>query len=104
MFGPARCMFASNFPVDKQLASLESLEPLVAAQHALVADMEEEDRRVLFHDTAARVYKFLAPPASPSAVVPAEQAAQAQEGAAAVVPEPVGGTGGQEGAEATATV
>lgn len=37
LFGPGRCMFASNFPVDKLLvASLESLEGLVAAQHALV--------------------------------------------------------------------
>lgn len=36
LFGPARCMFASNFPVDKLLASLDSLEGLVAAQHALV--------------------------------------------------------------------
>ncbi len=64
LFGPGRCMFASNFPVDKLLASpsLDSLEGLVAAQHSLVADLEEEDRRALFHDTAARVYKFVAPP------------------------------------------
>lgn len=90
LFGPGRCMFASNFPVDKLLASLDSLEALVAAQHALVADMEEEDRRALFHDTAARVYKFVASPVQEAdeGVGLAEQAKEGVGTAVAVVPEP----------------
>lgn len=39
--------------------------------------MEEEDRRALFHDTAALVYKFVVPPVSLA------MPAQHEEGAAA---------------------
>ncbi|TFJ88530.1 hypothetical protein NSK_000104 [Nannochloropsis salina CCMP1776] len=61
-FGPSRCMFASNFPVDKCLLGRDchptSLENLVLAQHALVADLPEEEQRQLFIETARKVYKL----------------------------------------------
>jgi predicted TIM-barrel fold metal-dependent hydrolase len=51
-FGPARCMFGSNFPVD----SLYSDYPtLVAAHRALVPDAMHKD---VFGATAARFYHF----------------------------------------------
>jgi predicted TIM-barrel fold metal-dependent hydrolase len=61
-FGPERCMFASNFPVDKCLlggsAQPTTLEALVLAQHALIHDLPEEQQRQLFSETAKKVYKL----------------------------------------------
>jgi len=56
-FGPQRCMFESNFPVDKDCVSYRALWncfKLIAAAKGLSA----EDKRYIFHDTAARVYKL----------------------------------------------
>eukprot|EP00624_Nannochloropsis_granulata_P004385 evm.model.NODE_31868_length_15142_cov_18.426628.2 len=61
-FGSERCMFASNFPVDKCLlggnAQSTTLEALVLAQHALVSDLPEEQKLQLFSETAKKVYKL----------------------------------------------
>ena len=57
LFGVEKCMFASNFPVDKIVANT-SLEALITSHHGLVADLSEDDRRALFRDTALRVYKL----------------------------------------------
>lgn len=61
-FGAERCMFASNFPVDKCLlggdAQPTTLEALVLAQHALINDLPEEQQRQLFSETANKVYKL----------------------------------------------
>ena len=61
-FGPERCMFASNFPVDKCLlggsAQPTTLEALVLAQHALINDLPEEQQQQLFSETAKKVYKL----------------------------------------------
>ncbi len=54
-FGPERCMFESNFPVDKQSCSYAVLWN---AFKKLVADGSESDRSALFHDTATRVYRL----------------------------------------------
>jgi predicted TIM-barrel fold metal-dependent hydrolase len=54
-FGAQRCMFASNFPVDKVSTSWETL---YEAFSALVAHRSQEEQRALFHDTAARVYRL----------------------------------------------
>ena len=54
-FGVDRCLFASNFPMDKVSLSLESLYALYAAT---VADLPREDRRKLFHDNAQRIYRL----------------------------------------------
>ena len=49
-FGPARCMFGSNFPVDKLTSDYATL---VAAYEAIVP---EADWPRVFHDTAAAFY------------------------------------------------
>src|SRR3546814_16089475 len=51
LFGPERCMFESNFPVDKQSCGYTELwNAFKIASAALSPD----ERRALFHDTAAR--------------------------------------------------
>jgi len=52
-FGPDRCMFESNFPVDKQSCGYTELwNAFKIASASLSAD----ERKALFHDTAARTY------------------------------------------------
>ena len=55
LFGPARAMFESNFPVDKVSSSYG-----VAwnAFKRTAAGASAADKALLFHDTAARVYKL----------------------------------------------
>ena len=53
-FGPARCMFESNFPVDKASASYHVVWN---AFKRLTAGFGAGDKAALFHDTAARVYR-----------------------------------------------
>ncbi len=55
LFGPARCMFESNFPVDKAMYSYRTLWN---AFKRLAADCSDDDRRWLFHDTAAQFYRI----------------------------------------------
>ena len=52
-FGPARCMFESNFPVDKQSCSYAVLWN---SFKRLTAGFSAADKAALFHDTAARFY------------------------------------------------
>ncbi len=54
-FGPNRCMFESNFPVDK-----ESFSYCVMwnAFKRVSADFSASERAELFHDTAARAYRL----------------------------------------------
>src|SRR3954451_8609939 len=54
-FGPSRCLFESNFPVDK--ACYGDVE-LWNAFKRLTADASPDDKRDLFHDTAARAYRL----------------------------------------------
>jgi L-fuconolactonase len=54
-FGVDRCMFASNFPVDGLCVGYRAL---YAAFAAFVADRPAADRRALFHDNAARIYRI----------------------------------------------
>lgn len=54
-FGPQRCMFASNFPMDKVSMSLSTLYEVY---WRLVEGCSDEDKRLLFHDNAKRVYKI----------------------------------------------
>lgn len=55
LFGPARCMFESNFPVDKAMYSYRTVWN---AFKRLGASYSEDDRRWLFHDSAARFYRI----------------------------------------------
>ncbi len=54
-FGPDRCMFESNFPVDKGSCSYASLWN---AFKRIAKQYSADEKKALFHDTAARVYKL----------------------------------------------
>lgn len=55
LFGVERCMFESNFPVDKVSVSYAVLWN---SFKRLTKDYSEAEKRSLFHDTAARVYRL----------------------------------------------
>ena len=54
-FGPERCMFESNFPVDKRGAGYVVLWN---AFKRIAADYSADEKRDLFHNTAARAYRI----------------------------------------------
>ncbi len=54
-FGPTRCMFESNFPVDKVSYSYNVL---YNAFKRLSKGYSAAERAAMFHDTAARVYRI----------------------------------------------
>lgn len=54
-FGVERCMFESNFPVDKRSCSYPVLWN---AFKKLVADASADEKRWLFHDTACTAYRL----------------------------------------------
>jgi predicted TIM-barrel fold metal-dependent hydrolase len=54
-FGPERCMFESNFPVDRTSCSYTVLWN---ACKRMTDDLAASERRWLFHDTAAEVYRL----------------------------------------------
>jgi predicted TIM-barrel fold metal-dependent hydrolase len=55
IFGVARCMFASNFPVDSLCADFDTI---YSGFKTITADMAAADRRKLFHDNAVRFYRL----------------------------------------------
>ena len=55
-FGVSRSMFASNFPVDKLYSDFDTL---YTAFREITAGFSAEERRMLFHDNAARYYRLL---------------------------------------------
>jgi predicted TIM-barrel fold metal-dependent hydrolase len=55
IFGVERCLFASNFPVDR-LAS--GYDAIWRAFDRITADFSGDERRALFHDNAARFYRL----------------------------------------------
>jgi predicted TIM-barrel fold metal-dependent hydrolase len=54
-FGVSRCMFASNFPVDKLYSDFDAL---YAAFREITRSFSAEERRQLFHDNAAHYYRL----------------------------------------------
>ena len=54
-FGPQRCMFESNFPVDKVSCSYTVLWNQFKK---LTANYTDAERAAMFHDTALRVYRL----------------------------------------------
>jgi L-fuconolactonase len=54
-FSPSRCMFESNFPVDKVSYSYNVV---YNAFKRLSKDYSAAERAAMFHDTAARVYRI----------------------------------------------
>jgi predicted TIM-barrel fold metal-dependent hydrolase len=55
VFGPSRCMFASNFPVDGLYSTFGTL---FAAFDAITAAFDERERAHLFAGTARRFYRM----------------------------------------------
>jgi predicted TIM-barrel fold metal-dependent hydrolase len=64
LFGPARCMFGSNFPVDRLMSDYARLWE---AYQATVQDFATSERHSLFSGTAARVYRLDLPRQQPAA-------------------------------------
>jgi predicted TIM-barrel fold metal-dependent hydrolase len=60
IFGVARCLFASNYPVDSLCASFEAI---YRAFGEFTADRPETERRALFADNARRIYRMDEAPA-----------------------------------------
>ncbi len=54
-FGPDRCMFESNFPVDRQSCSYTVLWN---SFERIASSFSDAEKGSLFHDTAARVYRL----------------------------------------------
>jgi predicted TIM-barrel fold metal-dependent hydrolase len=55
LFGPEKCMFESNFPVDKAGCSYTVLWN---AYKRVASDYSQAERDQLFHDTAVRFYRL----------------------------------------------
>lgn len=54
-FGPERCLFATNFPVDKLMGGYRQIVKLA---RDLVRDWNPAAEQAVMHDTAARVYRL----------------------------------------------
>lgn len=54
-FGVGRCMFASNFPVDKLWSDFDAV---YAAFREITEPFSGAERRLLFHDNAVRYYRL----------------------------------------------
>jgi predicted TIM-barrel fold metal-dependent hydrolase len=55
LFGPSRCMFESNFPVDKMGIGYQALWN---AFKRIVSSASQDDKRALFSGTAERIYRL----------------------------------------------
>ena len=55
IFGAARCLFASNFPVDGLVADYRTI---FSGFREITADFPPDDIAGLFHDNAARIYRL----------------------------------------------
>lgn len=55
LFGPKRCLFGSNFPIEKLWCGYRDL---LAAYRAGIAHLAEADRRAVLSDNARRIYRL----------------------------------------------
>lgn len=55
LFGAERCLFGSNFPIEKMWTGYADL---LAAYDEATAELGEAARRAIFHDTAKRLYRL----------------------------------------------
>jgi predicted TIM-barrel fold metal-dependent hydrolase len=53
LFGPDRCLFASNFPVDGLCATFDTI---YSGFRTIVGELSSDEQRKLFHDNAVRIY------------------------------------------------
>jgi predicted TIM-barrel fold metal-dependent hydrolase len=54
-FGASRCLFGSNWPVDRLFSSYQAV---LDAQLAILASLSEPERAAIFAENAARVYRL----------------------------------------------
>ena len=55
LFGPKRCLFGSNFPIEKLWTGYADL---IAAYRAATKGLDADTEMAVFHDTATRVYRL----------------------------------------------
>ena len=55
MFGGGRCLFGSNFPIEKLWTSYADL---IGSYRSAVAQLSASDQRAILHDTAANIYRI----------------------------------------------
>ena len=55
LFGSARCLYGSNFPIERLWTSYADL---IGAYRAALASHSAGDQRAILHDTAARIYRI----------------------------------------------
>jgi predicted TIM-barrel fold metal-dependent hydrolase len=55
MFGPERCLFGSNYPIEMLWTEYERV---LDVTRACIADLDTAARRAILHDTAKRVYRL----------------------------------------------
>ena len=55
VFGPSRCLFGSNFPIEKLWTDFG---PLVDSFLIAASDLDEPVRQAIFHDNAVRIYRL----------------------------------------------
>ncbi len=55
LFGAGRCLFGSNFPIEKLWTTYAAL---IAAHRQGAGGLNEAEQRAIFHDTACRVYRL----------------------------------------------
>ena len=54
-FGPERCMFATNWPVDKLFSTYDSL---IDAYTEIIADFSDDEKKNMFSRNAERLYRI----------------------------------------------
>ena len=55
IFGPSRCLYGSNFPIEKLWCEYDEL---MESYRQVLAAWPEDEQRQMLHDTAARVYRL----------------------------------------------
>ena len=55
IFGAERCLFGSNFPIEKLWTGYAAL---IEAYRAAAAGLSTAEQQAIFHDTAARIYRI----------------------------------------------
>jgi predicted TIM-barrel fold metal-dependent hydrolase len=55
LFGPGRCLFGSNFPIEKLWTTYDHL---IEVMRECLAGLSPAERRAVLHDTASRIYRL----------------------------------------------
>ena len=55
LFGPRRCMFGSNFPIEKLWTTYDEV---VGVTMECLGGLSVDEQRAVLHDTADRVYRL----------------------------------------------